>query len=114
MFFEKKVKIYQKKDRETWLQLKKALKEEGVKGVTAWHYYMDSIVNCGCGGAKLDPRDFGENGIIDHDVYYIKVKESRVEEAQAAIKKHGLVAVVDEDAALDAKDRYEKMGAFNR
>ena len=69
--FEKKVTIFKKKDRPQWLKIKAALKEAGLKGVRSGHYLQDSVMAGGC-GAKLDPRDFGPKGKIDHDIYYIK------------------------------------------
>ena len=43
MFFEKKVTIFKKKDRETWQRIREALKAEGFKGVRASHYFADTL-----------------------------------------------------------------------
>ncbi len=91
--FEKKVDIFRKKDKTTWLEIKKALKEAGIKGVSAGHYLQDSVMAGGC-GAKLDPRDFGAKGKIDHEIYFVKIKESQAEAAKAELTKRGIVAEV--------------------
>ena len=111
--FEKKEYIYRKKDKETWLQIKAALKEDGIKkGISTGHFDGDTLPTCGC-GAKLDPRNYGEKGRADHDVYFVKATAAVREEALECIRRHGLVAIVDMEAAYDAKERYEKAGAFN-
>ena len=109
--FEKKVDIFRKKDRETWLKIKQALKEAGIKGVSAGHYLQDSVMAGGC-GAKLDPRDFGAKGKIDHDIYFVKVKESQAEAARAELTKRGIVAEVKSQKELmtDAALRVDKPG----
>ncbi len=106
MLFEKKVTIYKKKDRETWQQIKDVLKEGGLKGVSARHYAQDAVMACGC-GAKLDPRNFGSGGKVDHDVYCISVREDDVETARALIRQNGLVAEVksSEELMRDASAR---------
>lgn len=43
MFFEKKVTIFKKKDRETWQNIKDTLKAEGFKCVRASHYFADAL-----------------------------------------------------------------------
>lgn len=96
MFFEKKVTIFKKKDRETWKQIRDALKAAGIKGVRASHYSADSLCACGC-GSKLDPRNFGAKGWIDRDVYFIDVKKNDEPRARAIIQERGLQAVIDDD-----------------
>lgn len=91
--FEKKKDIFRKKDRATWLTVKKALREAGFKGVSAGHYLQDSVMAGGC-GAKLDPRDFGAKGKIDHDIYFVRVRESDFESARKELIKRGIVAEV--------------------
>ncbi len=107
--FEKKTDLYKKKDRETWEQIKTALKEGGLTGVKAGHYLQESVMAGGC-GAKLDPRDFGRKGKIDREVYFIKVNEKDVEKAKEILLKNGLVAEIDEtlmtDAALKTRHSY--------
>ena len=100
MFFEKKVTIFKKKDKETWSQIKDALKEAGIDA-NASHYFADTVAAGGC-GSKLDPRNFGAKVTIDRDIYVIKVKEADQEAALSAIRAKGLVTVVDEQAAVDA------------
>ena len=101
--------IYKKKDKETWTKIKSALKEGGLTGFKASHYLQDSVMAGGC-GAKLDPRDFGSKGKIDHEVYVIKVKENDVDKAKEILLKNGIVAEIDEslltDAALKTKRPY--------
>ncbi|MBR0377966.1 MAG: hypothetical protein IJI04_06065 [Lachnospiraceae bacterium] len=107
--FEKRTDIYKKKDKETWAQIKTALKEGGLTGFKAGHYLQESVMAGGC-GAKLDPRDFGQKGKVDREVYFIKVKESDVEKANEILLRNGLVAEIDEtlmtDAALKTKRSY--------
>ncbi len=107
--FEKMTDIYKKKDRETWQQIKTALKEGGLTGFKAGHYLQDSVMAGGC-GAKLDPRDFGKKGKVDREVYFIKVKEKDVSKANDILLKNGLVAEIDEtlltDAALKTRHSY--------
>lgn len=99
--FEKKVTIFKKKDRPQWLKIKAALKEAGLKGVRSGHYLQDSVMAGGC-GAKLDPRDFGPKGKIDHDIYYIKVNETDEEKAKEILRENGLTAGIAEDLMVDA------------
>lgn len=111
--FEKRVEIFKKRDRETWLQIKAALKEAGLRGVRAGHYLQDVVMAGGC-GAKLDPRDFGGKGKIDRDIYWVKVIEADREKALDILRKNGLVAGIEDenvlmtDAALrkSAVDKY--------
>ena len=107
--FEKKADILRKKDRETWLKIKEALKEEGIKGVSSGHYLQDSVMGGGC-GAKLDPRDFGAKGKIDHEIYFVKVRESDEQRAKEALTKRGIVAEVipKEELMTDAALRIKK------
>lgn len=95
MFGEKKVTIFQNKDKDTWKKIKKALKDEGIKHVSSGHYFGDSISPNGIGG-MVDPRDFAAGHQIDRDIYYIEVPENEQEDAIRAAKKHGLVPVVIE------------------
>ncbi len=97
MFFEKKVTIFKKKDRETWQRIKDVLKAEGFKGVRAGHYFADTLCACGC-GSKLDPRDFGAKGKIDRDIYYVDVRKDDAERAAAVLEGNGIDTVVEEDA----------------
>ncbi|MBQ7557132.1 MAG: hypothetical protein IJT00_03625 [Lachnospiraceae bacterium] len=102
--FEKKVTIFKKKDSATWKQIKDLLKNEGFKGVRAGHYFADPVAAGGC-GAKLDPRSFSAGGRIDRDIYFIEVKEQDRDRALSVIHDNGLVAEVDEKAAMDAAEK---------
>ena len=99
--FEKHVDIFKKRDRETWLQIKAALKEAGLRGVRSGHYLQDVVRAGGC-GAKLDPRDFGAKGKIDREIYWVSVIQGDEEKAQEILRQNGLVAEVEADVLLDA------------
>ncbi|MBE7008083.1 MAG: hypothetical protein E7422_02900 [Ruminococcaceae bacterium] len=111
--FEKRVYLFKKRDRETWQQIKAALKDAGLRGVRSGHYLQDVVMAGGC-GAKLDPRDFGARGKIDHDIYWVKVPEDDLGRAQDILRQNGIVAAVEDerdlmtDAALrkSAVDKY--------
>ena len=82
--FEKRVDIFKKRDKETWLKIKAALKEAGLPGVKSGHYLQETVMGGGC-GAKLDPRNFGSKGVIDRDIYWVKVIAGDEEKALCAI-----------------------------
>ena len=108
--FEKRAVIYKRRDRETWKKIKTALRESDFRGVRAGHYYQETVMAGGC-GAKLDPRDFGPNGRIDRDIYWIKVLDGDGDRARAFLAERGLKAVVEDDILLDAalrKSRADK------
>ncbi len=106
--FEKKVTIYKKKDSETWKQIKTALKNAGLTGVSAGHYQQDAVMAVGC-GAKLDPRDFGAKGKVDHDIYFVKVREADEEKAREILLKEGIAAEVCTNLMEDASVRAERL-----
>ena len=87
LWFSRKITIFKKKDRETWQKIKDALKESGLK-IRASSYSVDSLCACGC-GSKLDPRNFGANGKIDRDVYFVDVKADDVERAKNILSERG-------------------------
>ena len=99
--FEKRVEIYKKRDRETWTQIKTALKEAGLPGVKAGHYLQETVMGGGC-GAKLDPRNFGGHGTIDRDISWVKVIAADEEKAREILRQNGIVPVVEKDVLLDA------------
>ena len=99
--FEKRVYIFQKRDRETWEQIRDALKEAGLQSMRSGHYLQETVMGGGC-GAKLDPRNFGSHGTIDRDIYWVKVAVGDVEKAKDILRQNGLVPVVEEDVLLDA------------
>ena len=99
--FEKRVDIFKKRDRETWLKIRAALKEAGLPGVKAGHYLQETVMGGGC-GAKLDPRNFGSRGTIDRDIYWVKVIAGDEEKAREILRKNGIVPVVEENVLLDA------------
>ena len=102
--FEKKILIYKKKDRETWLAIKDALKEGGLTGVRASHYLQETVMAGGC-GAKLDPRDFSGKGKIDREIYCIRVRESDEAKAREILRENGIVPEITENITMDAAKR---------
>ncbi len=99
--FEKRVDIFKKRDKETWLKIKAALKEAGLPGVKSGHYLQETVMGGGC-GAKLDPRDFGGHGRIDREIYWVSVPAKREEEAREILRRSGIVPEVEENVLLDA------------
>ena len=79
----------------TWQKIKDILKSEGFKGVKSGHYQADSLFACGC-GAKLDPRNFGSNGYIDRDVYFVDVRQEDSERAKNLLSENGIESVIDD------------------
>jgi len=109
--FEKRVEIFKKRDRETWQQIKDALKEAGLRGVRSGHYLQETVMGGGC-GAKLDPRDFGGHGKIDRDIYWVKVIADDEEKARDILRRNGIVPVVEENVLLDAALRKKPQQDF--
>ena len=99
--FEKRVDIFKKRDKETWLQIKSALKEAGFRGMRSGHYLQETVMGGGC-GAKLDPRDFGGHGRIDREIYWVNVIKGDEEKALEILRRSGIVPVVEENVLLDA------------
>lgn len=79
-FFERKERVFSKKNYSAWKEAKKALKAAGIR-YSAGYYETEMPVG-GC-GAKLDIRDFGANGKIERQVYYIDVPVKDVPRAKA-------------------------------
>ena len=99
--FVKRVPIFKKRDRETWTQIKAALKEAELPGFKAGHYLQETVLGGGC-GAKLDPRDFGGHGRIDRDIYWVEVPAEQEERAREILRRAGIVPTVETDVLLDA------------
>ena len=95
MLFAKKVTIFKKKDRETWQKIRDVLKESGLK-IRAGSYQADSLCACGC-GSKLDPRNFGANGKIDRNVYFVDVKAEDLERAKKILAENGIETFIETD-----------------
>lgn len=91
--FEHKKLIYKKRDKQTYKAIKSLLKENGIKGISCGHYLQEEVIP-GVGASHLDPRNFGPNGKIDRDVYYIKVPNSSYDNAYNIIRQHGIKAEV--------------------
>ncbi len=109
--FDKRVDLFKKRDKETWLQIKKAYKEAGFKAYRAGHYLQETVMGGGC-GAKLDPRDFGGHGRIDREIYWVDVKVKDEEQARAILRENGIVPVVEENVLLDAALRKKPKDEF--
>lgn len=99
--FKKRVTIFKKRDRETWLQIRNVLKENGFRGMHSGHYLQETVMGGGC-GAKLDPRDFGKNGRIDRDIYWIEVPADQEAFVKDLLLRNGLVPVIEDNVLLDA------------
>ena len=99
--FRKRVPVFKKRDRETWQQIRDALKEAGLEGVKSGHYLQETVMGGGC-GAKLDPRDFGGRGRIDRDIYWVEVPVEAEEEAREILRRRGIVPEVEENVLQDA------------
>ena len=91
--FEKKEFIFRKRDKKTSKAIKAILKENKIKGVSSGHYLQEDIIPGGC-ASQLDPRNFGPNGKIDRDIYYIKVPASKYDIACNVILLYGIKAEV--------------------
>ena len=98
---EKRVPIFKKRDRETWLLVRSALREAKLPGLKSGHNLQETVMGGGC-GAKLDPRDFGGRGKIDREIYWIEVPASEETHAREILRENGLVPVVEENVLLDA------------
>ena len=96
MWFSKKVTVFKRKDKDSWLKIKDVLKSAGLKGVRAGHYDADSLRPCGC-GPKLDPRNFGAGGWIDRDIYFVDVRQEDEERAKNILAENGISVAVDAD-----------------
>lgn len=105
--FEKRVMIFEKRDREAWTRIKTALKSGGIRGVRSGHYSHEDVTVGGC-GAKLDPRDFGKKGKIDREIYWIRVPEKDAERILESLAAEGIVPEVDETVNLTAPERAEQ------
>lgn len=106
--FEKKVAVFNKRDKESWEKIKKALTDEGIK-FSSGHYELENIPVGGY--SAMDPRNFGKGGHVDREIYYVRVKESLERQALDAIQNAGLVTSVDDvetltqDASIKFKDK---------
>ncbi len=83
---KKKVKIYEKRGANAeWKNLKKALKDAGIRKMEANAFQKEpGVVTCGC---SLDNRDFGAGGRIDRFMYNIYVYEEDEEKAREIVRK---------------------------
>ena len=71
-------------DQKRWKTAKQVLKDAGIRIMESGFYETEPPL-CGC-GAKLDHRDFGPNGKIDHKTYYISVRPEDLERAKGVLE----------------------------
>ncbi len=109
--FAKRTVIFKKRDRETWKQIRAALKEAGLRGMRAGHYFQEAVMVAGY-GANVDARDFGPNGKIDRDIYWVEVVEGDEEKARAILTERGIKAVVEDNILLDAALRKSRLDKY--
>lgn len=82
--FEKREEVFCKQDKAGWEAAKKALRAAGIRGVKARHCEVEPPVGgCGC---KLDIRNFGPNGRIDREQYFITVPAGEAEQARKVLE----------------------------
>ena len=109
--FDKRVDLFKKRDKETWLQIRKTFKDAGFKAFRSGHYLQETVMGGGC-GAKLDPRDFGGHGRIDREIYWVSVPAKSEEQAREILRRGGLVPEVEENVLLDAALRKKPHDEF--
>ena len=87
-FFTKEKLVYKEKgNKQEWQKARELLKQAGIKMSTT--SIPSEAPTCGC-GAKLDIRDFGPQGKIDRDMYYIDVPEKEYEAARQLLAEAGI------------------------
>lgn len=84
MFFTKRKTVFDQRNKVLWEKAKQALEQAGIQNMKAGDYEKELPVG-GC-GAKLDARDFGKNGKIDRNYYYIMVPDTEYEKAKEIIE----------------------------
>ena len=83
--FEKQVEVFSRRDKAAWRAAVKALRSAGIRGVRARHCQVEPPVGgCGC---KLDIRNFGPNGTIDREEYFITTPAEEAEKARRVLEK---------------------------
>ena len=86
--FEKREEVFCKRDKAGWEAAKAALSAAGIRGVRARHCQVEPPVGgCGC---KLDIRNFGPNGRIDREEYFITVPAEEAEKARKVLEDQSL------------------------
>ena len=71
-------------DKERWKAGKAALKQAGIKIMEAMSREGEMPI-CGC-GPKIDRRNYGPEGWIDRQLYYIAVRPEDVERAKEVLR----------------------------
>lgn len=97
--FGERETVFKEKNKPLWKEIRKTLKERGVKGVYATAIESE-MPTCGC-GAKLDIRDFGPNGKIDRNYYCIRVPAAESSRVRDIIQE---VRVAN--SALEQQDKF--------
>ncbi len=82
--FEKQEEVFCERNKAGWEAAREALKKAGIRGVKARHCEVEPPVGgCGC---KLDIRNFGPNGRIDREEYFITVPSGEAEKARKVLE----------------------------
>ena len=86
LFGKRKVVFEVQGDKDRWKSAKEALKGAGIEMMEAMSREGEMPL-CSC-GAKVDRRNYGPNGWIDRQLYYIAVRPEDMERAKAVL--HGI------------------------
>lgn len=89
LFVREKLIYKERGKKEEWKRAQALLKEAGLK-LSVTELPVEAPI-CGC-GAKLDIRDFGPQGKIDRNFYYIDVPEKDYEKARTLLMEAGFSA----------------------
>ena len=83
--FTKMETVFEKRDRAACLAAREALESAGIGKVRMGHYEKEPPVGgCGC---KLDIRNFGPQGRIDREIYYLDVPAEEAERARSILRQ---------------------------
>lgn len=81
--FTKKETVFEKRDRAACLAAREALEAAGISRVRMGHCETEPPVGgCGC---KLDIRNFGPNGRIDRETYFLEVPAEEADRARGIL-----------------------------
>ncbi len=88
LFGKREVAYEVEGNKALWKAAKAVLKEAGIKIMeTGIREGEMPIISC---GPKIDRRNYGPKGWIDHNIYYISVKPEDVERAKALLSNVGV------------------------
>ncbi len=87
--FGKRVEVFTTEgNKALWKAARAALKDAGIKIMEAGIREGEMpIISC---GAKIDRRNYGPNGWLDHNVYYICVKPEDADRASSLLADVGV------------------------